>query len=99
MDFFPTRDYHPASVERKSTPSKRRKTSTPQITLPKNKNNVEVELEDRSVRLTNLDKLFWPKHGVTKRDLIQYYLDMAPVLLPHIVDRAMVMKRHPNGAA
>jgi bifunctional non-homologous end joining protein LigD len=99
MDFFPTREYHPATVERKSPPQKRRKTSVSQIKLPPDKKNVEVKLENRSVKLTNLDKLFWPKQGITKRDLIQYYLDVAPVLLPHIVDRAMVMKRYPNGAA
>ncbi|HJP94606.1 MAG TPA: non-homologous end-joining DNA ligase [Pyrinomonadaceae bacterium] len=99
MALFPTREYHPAVVERKSSPRKRRKASIPQIKLPKDKNNVEVQLEDRNVKLTNLDKLFWPKQRVTKRDLIQYYLDLAPVLLPHIVDRAMVMKRYPNGAA
>jgi bifunctional non-homologous end joining protein LigD len=54
---------------------------------------------DREVRLTNLDKPFWPELGVTKRDLLQYYLDVAPALLPHLRDRAMVMKRYPNGAA
>ena len=95
---FPTRDYHPAVVERKSTP-KRRKSSIPQIKLPKDKNTLDVEFDDKIVRLTNLNKLFWPKLGVTKRDLIQYYLDVAPVLLPHVTDRAMVMKRYPNGAA
>ena len=52
----------------------------------------------RQVRLTNLDKPFWPADGVTKRDLLQYYADVAPALLPHLVDRAMVMKRYPNGA-
>ena len=71
----------------------------PTIKLPKNAKNLEVKLEDRIVKLTNLDKLFWPKLGVTKRDLIQYYLDVAHVLLPHITDRAMVMKRYPHGAA
>ena len=96
--FFPTRDYHPAIVERK-LPQKPRKTAIPEIKLPKNKNNLEVKLEDRIVKLTNLDKLFWPKLGVTKRDLIQYYLDVAHVLLPHVTDRAMVMKRYPHGAA
>jgi bifunctional non-homologous end joining protein LigD len=50
------------------------------------------------VKLTNLDKLFWPKLGITKRDLIQYYINIAPALLPHLKDRAMVMKRYPNGA-
>ena len=39
-----------------------------------------------------------PSAGITKRDLLQYYADVAPVLLPHLRDRAMVMKRYPNGA-
>src|SRR5690349_11862100 len=82
------------------TPKKRaRAASVPSIKLPKDKRNLEVHLGDQIVRLTNLDKVFWPKLGVTKGDLIQYYLDVAPVLLPHLKDRAMVMKRYPNGAA
>jgi bifunctional non-homologous end joining protein LigD len=52
----------------------------------------------REVRLTNLAKPFWPKLGITKGDLLQYYADVAPVLLPHLRDRAMVMKRYPHGA-
>jgi bifunctional non-homologous end joining protein LigD len=55
--------------------------------------------DGRVVQLTNLDKPFWPDLGVTKGDLIQYYADVAPLLLPHIRDRAMVMKRYPHGAA
>jgi bifunctional non-homologous end joining protein LigD len=58
-----------------------------------------LTVENKEVRLTNLDKLFWPEIGVTKGDLIQYYADVAPLLLPHIRDRAMVMKRYPHGAA
>jgi len=50
------------------------------------------------VRLTNLDKVFFPEIGGTKRDLLQYYAAVAPALLPHLRDRAMVMKRYPNGA-
>src|SRR5678809_596001 len=96
---IPTREYHPAVVERSSIPTKRRKPSVPSIKLPKNKNTLDVEIDGRVVKLTNLGKLFWPKLGVTKRDLIQYYLDIAPWLLPHIVDRAMVIKRYPHGAA
>jgi bifunctional non-homologous end joining protein LigD len=53
----------------------------------------------RDVHLTNLDKPFWPELGITKGDLIQYYADVAPLLLPHIQRRAMVMKRYPHGAA
>ena len=43
--------------------------------------------------------MFWPDLGITKGDLLQYYADVAAVLLPHIRDRAMVMKRYPHGAA
>jgi len=60
--------------------------------------NAAIALGDREVKLTNLDKPFWPTLGLTKRDLLQYYADVAPVLLPHLVDRAMVMKRYPDGA-
>jgi DNA primase len=52
-----------------------------------------------AVRLTNLDKLFWPERGITKRGLLEYHTAIAPALLPHIGGRAMVMKRYPNGAA
>src|SRR5262245_39168192 len=58
-----------------------------------------MTVDGREVRLTNLRKLFWPERGITKGHLIQYYADIAPVLLPHIGDRAMVMKRYPHGAA
>src|SRR5512145_3034051 len=67
--------------------------------IPSDVDNATVRVEGREVRLTNLRKLFWPDLGITKGALIQYYLDVAPVLLPHVRDRAMVMKRYPNGAA
>src|SRR5688500_9024754 len=61
--------------------------------------SVTLTVENKEVRLTNLDKPFWPDLGITKGDLIQYYADVAPLLLPHIRDRAMVMKRYPHGAS
>jgi bifunctional non-homologous end joining protein LigD len=67
------------------------------LIIPKS-GNVTLDLDGREVRLTNLDKLFWPAEKISKADLIQYYADVAPVLLPHIRDRAMVMKRYPHGA-
>lgn len=51
----------------------------------------------KKVSLTNLQKVFWPELGKTKRDLLLYYDAVAPVLLPHLQERAMVMKRYPNG--
>jgi bifunctional non-homologous end joining protein LigD len=61
--------------------------------------SVTLTVDEKDVRLTNLDKPFWPELGITKGDLIQYYADVSPLLLPHIRDRAMVMKRYPHGAA
>ena len=74
-------------------------TAWPSIQLPTHADNVEIRARDRAVRLTNLRKIFWPTLGLTKRDLLQFYADVAPVLLPHVQDRAMVMKRYPNGAS
>ncbi|HSL24308.1 MAG TPA: non-homologous end-joining DNA ligase [Vicinamibacterales bacterium] len=67
-------------------------------TIPAARNDAELTVGGRAVRLTNLNKPFWPDLGLTKRDLLQYYADVSRVLLPHIRDRAMVMKRYPNGA-
>jgi len=69
------------------------------IRIPADVDNATLAVDGREVRLTNLRKLFWPELGITKGALIQYYADVAPVLLPHIRDRAMVMKRYPHGAA
>jgi bifunctional non-homologous end joining protein LigD len=59
--------------------------------------HVRVRIGDRDVRVTNLDKPFWPELGLTKGDLIRYYVEVAPWLLPHLRDRAMVMRRYPHG--
>ena len=68
------------------------------LTIHTDESDVELTLGGRRVRLTNLDKIFWIERGITKRQLLQYYADVCPWLLPHLCDRAMVMKRYPNGA-
>lgn len=68
------------------------------IEIPANEPEVTLRVGRRTVRLTNLGKIFWPSLSLTKRDLLQYYASLAPVLVPHLRDRAMVMKRYPNGA-
>ena len=69
------------------------------LEIPTGVKEVELEIGRRKVRLTNLEKIFWPQLGITKRDLLQYYADVGEALFPHLCDRAMVMKRYPNGAA
>ena len=68
------------------------------ITIPSTDGDVQLSVGGRKLTLTNLGKLFWPDSGITKRDLLQYYADVSPWLLPHLRERAMVMKRYPNGA-
>ncbi len=67
--------------------------------IPTDVDTVEMHAGPRAVHLTNLRKPFWPELGITKGDLLQYYVDVSVALLPHLRDRAMVMKRYPNGAA
>jgi bifunctional non-homologous end joining protein LigD len=56
-----------------------------------------VKLRGRELRLSNLDKPFWPDEGITKGDLVAYYRDVAEVLVPHLRGRPFTMKRYPDG--
>src|SRR5215831_10774562 len=67
--------------------------------MPTGQDVAVLDVGGRSVRLTNLRKVFWQDLGLTKGDLLQYYADVSEALLPHLRDRAMVMKRYPHGAA
>ncbi len=58
---------------------------------------VEVEVEGRRLSLSNLDKVMYPETGFTKGQVIDYYTRVAPVLLPHLRDRPLTLKRYPNG--
>lgn len=90
------RGEHPSA--RKPPPAPRRPLEPPaRVQIPSG-NKVDLRLGDRVVSLTNLEKPFWPDEEITKRDLLQYYADISPWLLPHISDRPMTMKRYPNGA-
>jgi bifunctional non-homologous end joining protein LigD len=68
------------------------------VKIPRDLDNVTVAAAKRRVTLTNVNKVFFPQTGATKGDLLEYYANVAPYLLPHVKDRAMVMKRYPHGA-
>lgn len=57
----------------------------------------EVLVAGRKIKITNLDKLFWPNDGYTKQDLIEYYTQIAPYIIPHLINRPLVFTRFPNG--
>ncbi len=69
--------------------------STPAITRSDQKETVEID--GIHVPVSNLEKIFWPGSGYTKYDLIDYYLGMADILLPHLTDRPQNLHRHPDG--
>lgn len=69
------------------------------LTIPRDQDNIVLAVDGKEVRLTNLRKVFWPELGLTKGDLLRYYAAVAEVLLPHVRNRAMVMKRYPHGAS
>ncbi|MDQ2622325.1 MAG: non-homologous end-joining DNA ligase [Actinomycetota bacterium] len=56
-----------------------------------------LEVDGRELKLTNLDRVLYPEAGFTKRDLIDYYAAVAPVLIPHLRDRPITMRRFPQG--
>ncbi len=58
---------------------------------------VMVEVEGRTLKLSNLEKVLFPRTGTTKGEVINYYAQIAPVLLPHLADRAVTRIRWPNG--
>jgi bifunctional non-homologous end joining protein LigD len=57
----------------------------------------EIRAGSRVLRLSNLEKVFWPDEGITKGDLLAYYRRVAPILVPHLRDRPFTMKRYPDG--
>jgi bifunctional non-homologous end joining protein LigD len=59
--------------------------------------SVEVLVEGRKLKLSNLDKVLYPKAGFTKGQVIDYYTRIAPAVLPHLRNRTLTLKRYPNG--
>src|ERR1019366_2793573 len=55
--------------------------------------------DGQRLSVSNLHKVFWPKQKLTKGDLLRYYVQVAPFILPAVADRPLVMKRLPNGIA
>jgi bifunctional non-homologous end joining protein LigD len=54
-------------------------------------------IQGHDLKFTNLSKIFWPAEGLTKRDMINYYYQVAPFMLPYMKDRPQILNRHPNG--
>ena len=57
----------------------------------------QVVIHRHKLKLTHLQKIYWPEEGYTKGDLIAYYRDIASFILPYLKDRPEVLHRHPDG--
>ena len=65
--------------------------------LPEKQVQVTLDIGGRQLKFTNLNKVFYPREGYTKRDIINYYNSVAHLILPHLRDRPLSLKRYPNG--
>jgi bifunctional non-homologous end joining protein LigD len=65
--------------------------------LPADKAEAAIEVGGQRLKFTNLKKVFYPADGLTKRDVINYYHDVSPLLVPHLAGRPLSLKRYPNG--
>ncbi|KFF73834.1 DNA ligase [Chryseobacterium sp. P1-3] len=90
----PTETMVDEGVDRIVTPRAKGQRKT--LLNPKDKTQVR-KINRHELKFTNLDKVFWPKEGITKRDLINYYYQAAPFILPYLKDRPQSMNRFPNG--
>jgi bifunctional non-homologous end joining protein LigD len=65
--------------------------------LPEDEKQVEMKVDGKLLKFTNLDKLYWPDEGITKRDMINYYAAIADSILPYLKDRPQSLNRFPEG--
>ncbi len=65
--------------------------------VPEGVKQLSIKVEGHELKFTNLDKVLFPRDGVTKRDLINFYDAVADLILPHLKDRPLSLKRYPNG--
>ena len=65
--------------------------------LPSGKKQATIEVDGHSLKFTNLDKIWFPEDGITKRDVLEYYNAVADLINPHLEGRPLSLKRYPNG--
>ncbi|HXB91637.1 MAG TPA: DNA ligase D [Puia sp.] len=97
-----------ATSVKSATPSRPEKKAAPIVLQPVKANGSKTLLnptektqvkvvKGHELKFNNLDKVFWPKEGYTKRDLLNYYYQVAPYILPYLKDRPQSLNRFPNG--
>jgi len=97
--FLGLREDKPARSVRRETPQPVHSddTSPKNGRTSRNATHEKKSPGDVKPTLTNLDKVYWPKEGYTKGDVIDYYRDVVPIIIPYLRDRPMSLHRHPDG--
>ena len=91
-------DIDPSECVRERTPEWRATAKRSRVcSIPPIRKKRRLTIDGHRLKFTNLDKVFYPKDGYRKRDLLNYYDAVAPLLLPHLKDRPLSLKRYPNG--
>lgn len=82
--------------KKSSLENKKQETGNIQFLSPKSKEET-ININGHDLKFTNLDKLYWPVEKITKRDMLNYYYNIVPYILPYVKDRPQSLNRHPNG--
>jgi bifunctional non-homologous end joining protein LigD len=91
------KDKTSSSKKEKSNKTSSKKIQTNSPWLDEKEKELSINLNGQELKLTNLDKVYWKKEHYTKRDLLNYYHGIAPVMLPYMKNRPQSLNRHPNG--
>jgi bifunctional non-homologous end joining protein LigD len=89
-------DVEPKEAVRESPAEPEPRAPAPPL-LPGSETQVILNIDGKQIKFTNLNKVFYPQEGYTKRDLINYYNSVADLILPHLQGRPLSLKRYPNG--
>jgi bifunctional non-homologous end joining protein LigD len=85
------------AASRPTTPGGEQQPKPPYEVLRETRRHAEIEVQGRRLRLSNREKVLYPKTGFTKGETIDYYAAVATVLLPHLAGRPLTLKRYPDG--
>lgn len=88
-----------ATPKKSAAPKKSKATSSAKNNslLPENEKEVELTIDNKLLKFTNLDKPYWPDEGITKRDMLNYYAAISDTILPYLKDRPQSLNRFPDG--
>ena len=83
--------------ENRETQNKKSETANRQQLVSPTSKEETININGHDLKFTNLDKIYWPDEKTTKRDMLNYYYNIMPYILPYMKDRPQSLNRHPNG--